>query len=61
MDIDKCRYIVIEGPIGAGKTSLARALAQRLGAEVLLEAPDENPFLARFYEDIPRFALRPIW
>ncbi len=41
-----------KGPIGAGKTSLARALAQRLGADALLEAPDENPFLARFYEDM---------
>ena len=57
MELDKCRYIVIEGPIGAGKTSLARALAQHLNAEALLEAPERNPFLARFYGDMARFAL----
>ena len=57
MDIDKCRYIVVEGPIGAGKTSLARELADRLEADLLLEQPEDNPFLARFYEDMPRFAL----
>jgi deoxyadenosine/deoxycytidine kinase len=57
MDIATCRYIVVEGPIGAGKTSLARELASRLSADTLLERPDENPFLARFYEDMARFAL----
>jgi deoxyguanosine kinase len=51
------RYIVVEGPIGAGKTSLARRLAVHLSAETLLERPEENPFLARFYGDMPRFAL----
>ncbi len=51
------RYIVIEGPIGAGKTSLARRLARHLNGELLLEAPDENPFLPRFYEEPARHAL----
>lgn len=51
------RYIVVEGPIGAGKTSLARRLSSHLQAELLLEAPDENPFLPRFYEDPQRHAL----
>ena len=55
--MDKFRHIAVEGPIGAGKTSLARRLADRLGAELLLEAPAENPFLARFYQDMARFAL----
>jgi deoxyadenosine/deoxycytidine kinase len=51
------RYIVVEGPIGAGKTSLAQRLASRLSAELVLEAPDENPFLPRFYEEPARHAL----
>lgn len=49
--------MVIEGPIGAGKTSLARRLAARLAAELMLEQPGENPFLARFYQDMARYAL----
>jgi hypothetical protein len=57
MDLAACRYLVIEGPIGAGKTSLARELATRLSAEELFKQPDDNPFLARFYDDMPRFAL----
>jgi len=51
------RYVVVEGPIGAGKTTLARRLAAHLGAETLLEQPGDNPFLARFYQDMARFAL----
>jgi deoxyguanosine kinase len=54
---DKYRYVVIEGPIGAGKTSLARRLSERAGAHLLLEQPEDNPFLERFYRDSARFAL----
>ena len=50
-------HIVIEGPIGVGKTSLARRMADHLRGELLLEKPSENPFLGKFYEDIPRYAL----
>jgi deoxyadenosine/deoxycytidine kinase len=57
MDIAQCRYIVVEGPIGAGKTSLARQLAEHLSADMLLEQPEDNPFLPRFYDDMARFAL----
>ena len=53
----KYRYVVIEGPIGAGKTSLARRIAQRFSAHTLLEQPEANPFLERFYRDRARFAL----
>jgi deoxyadenosine/deoxycytidine kinase len=52
------RHIAIEGPIGAGKTSLARKLAARLGAELMLERPAENPFLDRFYADMPGYAFQ---
>ena len=54
---DKYRHIVIEGPIGVGKTSLSKRMAHRLEAQWLLEQPEENPFLARFYQDPARFAL----
>lgn len=55
--LDKAQYIVIEGPIGAGKTSLAQRLAERLAATPILEQPERNPFLARFYTDTERWAL----
>ena len=55
--MDRFRYLVVEGPIGAGKTSLARRLASRLSADVVLEQPEENPFLTRFYRDMARYAL----
>jgi deoxyadenosine/deoxycytidine kinase len=51
------RYIVVEGPIGCGKTSLANKLAQRMGATTLLEDAAANPFLPQFYRDMRRYAL----
>jgi len=55
--LDKAQYIVVEGPIGAGKTSLARRLAERLEARPILEQPELNPFLSRFYAERERWAL----
>ncbi|ATE59210.1 deoxynucleoside kinase [Thauera sinica] len=55
--LDKARYIVVEGPIGAGKTSLAKRLAERLSAESLFEQAESNPFLARFYQNPERWAM----
>ena len=49
--MSESRYIAIEGPIGVGKTALARRLAETLSAELVLEEVDENPFLERFYRD----------
>ena len=54
---DEHPYIVVEGPIGAGKTSLSRRIAHHLDAELLLEQAEENPFLTRFYRDPKRYAL----
>lgn len=51
-------YVVVEGPIGVGKTSLAQRLARRAGAELNLEVVEENPFLARFYEQPDAYAFQ---
>jgi deoxyadenosine/deoxycytidine kinase len=54
---EKYRYIVVEGPIGVGKTTLARAISEATGAALMLEDPDANPFLSRFYDNADRYAL----
>ncbi|MDE2196685.1 MAG: deoxynucleoside kinase [Gammaproteobacteria bacterium] len=51
------RYLVVEGPIGVGKTSLAKRLAETFGGEPLLERAADNPFLERFYRDPRSVAL----
>jgi deoxyadenosine/deoxycytidine kinase len=51
------RYIAVEGPIGAGKSSLAAILAEELQARLIVESPDENPFLGPFYKDRRRHAM----
>jgi len=51
------RFIVVEGPIGVGKTSLAEKLAKRFSAELILEHVDENPFLDQFYKSGRKVAL----
>lgn len=52
------KYIVIEGPIGVGKTSLAQLLAKELNARLSLEKVEDNPFLARFYQDRRQFSFQ---
>src|SRR5438128_10239252 len=52
----KHRYIVIEGPIGVGKTTLARALCKRFRGRGLYEIVEENPFLSSFYQDRQKYA-----
>lgn len=51
------RYIAVEGPIGVGKTSLAKRLAQTFNYDIVLEKPEENPFLERFYRNPRQYAL----
>jgi deoxyadenosine/deoxycytidine kinase len=58
MERERAAYIVVEGPIGVGKTSLARRLASTFESDLLLEDAGENPFLERFYED-PRTGALP--
>jgi deoxyadenosine/deoxycytidine kinase len=55
---EKPDFIVVEGPIGVGKTSLVQRLADHFGSEMLLEGAEENPFLQRFYNN-PREAALP--
>ena len=57
MNASNSGYIVVEGPIGVGKTSLAQRLADAFDARPLLERPEENPFLERFYAARKHFAL----
>ncbi len=57
MTLSRYRYVVVEGPIGAGKTSLTHKLAERLDADTLLENASDNPFLPRFYQEPKRYAL----
>ncbi|MDR2506984.1 MAG: deoxynucleoside kinase [Candidatus Accumulibacter sp.] len=56
--LESARHIVIEGPIGVGKTSLARRLGKHLDAEPILERPEINPFLSSFYRNSSRYALQ---
>jgi len=49
--INKLKYVVIDGPIGVGKTTLAKKLAKSFGSDLVLEGPEDNPFLERFYQD----------
>ena len=51
------RYIAVEGPIGVGKTSLAKRLADSFNYEILLERSEDNPFLDRFYHNPKQLAL----
>jgi 2-amino-4-hydroxy-6-hydroxymethyldihydropteridine diphosphokinase len=57
-EVREIRYIAIEGVIGAGKTSLAKLLSERLNAKLVLEQYYENPFLEKFYEDRERYAFQ---
>jgi len=56
--LDHLRHIAIEGPIGVGKSTLARRLAAHLDAHLLLERPEDNPYLERFYADPTRYAMQ---
>ena len=58
MALKDFRYIVIEGPVGVGKTSLARKLYRELNAKLILEKVEDNPFLKDFYRDPKRYAFQ---
>jgi len=55
--MERRAYIALEGPIGVGKTTLAQTLARALNARLILEEEQQNPFLARFYEDPEKYAI----
>jgi deoxyguanosine kinase len=57
MKLQQLRYVVVEGAIGVGKTTLTQQLAHLWAADSLLEAPEDNPFLDKFYQDRSRYAL----
>ena len=57
MRASRPRYIAVEGPIGAGKSTLAEILATELQARIIRESPEENPFLGAFYKDQKRHAM----
>ncbi len=56
--MERPRYIAVEGPIGVGKSALAQALSERLGARLITEAVEENPFLRGFYADRRKHAFQ---
>lgn len=58
MESTEVKYIAIEGAIGAGKTTLAKKLKERLNSELILEEFEANPFLEKFYSDRRRFAFQ---
>ncbi|MEO3959731.1 deoxynucleoside kinase, partial [Chromobacterium piscinae] len=55
--MSQLRYVVVEGPIGSGKSSLARRLSEYWGVQLKAEDPAANPFLPRFYRNMPAHAL----
>jgi len=57
-DVHHTRYIVTDGPLGVGKTSLTTLLAKELGARLILEQAEENPFLSDFYRDPARYRFQ---
>ena len=58
MELDKARYIAIEGPIGVGKTSLVQLLGEYFNAHTVLETVEDNPFLKEFYKNRERYAFQ---